>query len=163
MKNGFTLIELLAVMLIIAILTGIAMPQYTRSVRRAELAEGLMQGKTIYEAALRYKAEHGSAPAKFDDMDIAFIGADIESCEFDDGNFIYRLPDCNDPAGQYVAAKNAKDDYMIRFMFPTIVTSGTNQGVFAPVACCPASNYVCKNSGITSTSTGMPTNCTELK
>ena len=154
MKNkGFTLIELLTSILIIGVLISVALPQYTKSVRRAEMAEGLIQGKTIYEAALRHKGAQGSVPTSFDGLDIAFIGADTTGNTFDDGTFKYTLQTT------YVAAQNTKGDYEIRFMYPTTNSSG----VYAPVACCPATSYICKNAGLPSSATGMPSNCTEIK
>ncbi|MBO7238261.1 MAG: type II secretion system protein [Elusimicrobiaceae bacterium] len=154
-NKGFTLIELLTVILIISILMGVAIPQYTRSVRRAEMAEGLIQGKTIYDAAVRHKGAYGSSPTSFDGLDVAFVDAEVTGSEFDDGTFKYQLK----PG--YVAAVNQKGDYEIRFIYPT----SDDNGVYAPVACCPSTSFICQNAGETSTATGMPTDktCTEIK
>ena len=152
-KKGFTLIELLVVVMIIGILTSIALPQYTKSVRRAEMSEGLIQGKSIYDAAVRYKSSTGNAPNSFDVLDVNFIGTDITGNSFNDGNFTYTLTS-ND-----VLAQNNKDNYAIRFVYPI----QNDNGVFAPIACCPSTNYVCNNVGVPSNSTGMPANCTEIK
>ena len=50
-KSGFTLIELLAVVLIIAILTSIAVPQYRRSVQRAQAMEMMTNLRTLFDSA----------------------------------------------------------------------------------------------------------------
>ena len=58
MKKGFTLIELLAVVLIMGVLATIAMPQYTRSLNRARIAEAEQMLPAIYEARERAKIEN---------------------------------------------------------------------------------------------------------
>ncbi|WP_428897926.1 type IV pilin protein [Parelusimicrobium proximum] len=60
MKKGFTLIELLVVVLIIAILAAVALPQYTKTVRRAKMTEGFVNLKAAYDAIKRYELQEGS-------------------------------------------------------------------------------------------------------
>ena len=75
-KSGFTLMELLGVVLIIAILTSIALPQYRRSLERAKAMEGIMTLKSVADAAKRYKAATSEAPTGFNQLDVQFDTAD---------------------------------------------------------------------------------------
>ncbi len=52
--NGFTLIELLVVVIIIATLTGIALPSYRRAVERSKAAEAMQVLPALFEARERY-------------------------------------------------------------------------------------------------------------
>ena len=74
-KGGFTMIELLAVVMIIAILTSIAVPQYRRSVQRAEATEAIRNLQTMFESAMRYRAENSEAPENVQSLDVAFYDA----------------------------------------------------------------------------------------
>ena len=49
-KLGFTLIELLVVVLIVGVLAAIALPQYSRTVRKARMTEGLQNMHTLIQA-----------------------------------------------------------------------------------------------------------------
>lgn len=58
--RGFTLLELLMVVVIIAILSSIAIPQYIRTVERARMSEALSMLGQLHAAQVRMKAERGS-------------------------------------------------------------------------------------------------------
>lgn len=163
MTKGFTLIELLVVVLIIGILTGIALPQYSKAVHRAEMAEALTHGKTIYDSAVRYRGINGEVPTSFDQLDIAFIDADVTGNEFNDGSFTYILP--ADQTVDYVKVLSNKVGYELRFIFPI----RDNNGVYAPVGCCPGSanagQWLCNSAGQAHNYTGIAsmTGCREIR
>ena len=58
-KSGFTLIEMLVVVLIIGILASIALPQYTRAVEKAKVAQALITLKYMRERGLEYLLSKG--------------------------------------------------------------------------------------------------------
>ena len=57
-KLGFTLIEILVVVLIIGILAGIAMPQYTRAVEKAKVAQALITLKYMRDRGQEFELTH---------------------------------------------------------------------------------------------------------
>ena len=96
MKNqtGFTLIEMLAVVLIIGILVAVALPQYKRSVVRAEAMEALSNVKTLQDSALRAKAAspNRTAPTTLNQLDIDFFDATSkDSPNFSFGRYDYSM------------------------------------------------------------------------
>lgn len=67
--GGFTLIELLVVVLIIGILAAIAVPQYTKAVEKARVAEALTTGRSLVNAIKVAQLANGG-PATWDMLDI---------------------------------------------------------------------------------------------
>ena len=74
-SSGFTLIEVLMVALIVAVLSSLALPQYTRSVERARATEAMAMVKQLDDAVYAYAADHqgdttNACPARFSQLAI---------------------------------------------------------------------------------------------
>ena len=57
-QTGFTLIELLVVVMIAAVLTSIAMPQYRTAMDRSKAAEATQMLPALFEARERWMIEN---------------------------------------------------------------------------------------------------------
>lgn len=96
MKKGFTLIELLAVVLIMAVLTSVALPQYRKSVERARAAEALQMLPVIYDARDRLMTENNYKLAdkdkmSFSKLDVSFKGKPSGDHTWITENYEYKL------------------------------------------------------------------------
>ncbi len=87
-KHGFTLIELLTVVIILATLTAVALPQYRKSVQRAEAASALVNLRILFDGAKRYYVTHSTWPTSFNGLDVKFLD---QSTDGDVGEFRYAL------------------------------------------------------------------------
>jgi len=96
-SKGFTLLEMLMVVIIIAILAALAIPQYLKTARRGHAAEAVSNVGDIKGAELRYYAEHGDL----------LVGTDLDALDIEDPS---------DVAGAkftYTVAGNDPDDLTI--------------------------------------------------
>ena len=71
-KKGFTLLELLIVVVVLAVLAGLALPQYLKTVGRAKEAEGWQTLASVRSAIIRYYSESETLPTDdgFGELDI---------------------------------------------------------------------------------------------
>jgi prepilin-type N-terminal cleavage/methylation domain-containing protein len=58
LKKGFTLVEMMIVVAIIAVLAGVAVPQYGKYVRKSETVDGIRIMKQIIDAEILYESTH---------------------------------------------------------------------------------------------------------
>ena len=162
MKKGFTLIELLTVVLIIAVLTSIALPQYTRATERSRATEAMAVIKTFNDAVYAYAAGRtgeNACPINFNKLNVSLPGTlNDDKDELTTHDFTYKL---NDATGAIIPGTTcpgvtatrqggAKYDYIIWNPFK----HGTG-GKGATLACWStkeSSIEICKSLDLYSTS-----------
>lgn len=143
---GFTLIELLAVVLMIGVLTSVALPQYRKSVQRAEAMEALVNIKSIFDSAKRYRAANSAAPLSLKGLDVQFFDADPDSSTPIIGNYQYTLNTDSIEACRFDRKTNTSNNTYCLEMFYNKEISGTK---FRDLLECNSSSekwkYVCES------------------
>lgn len=91
MRQGFTLIELIVVVVIIAVLTSLALPQYNKTTERSRQAESFTVLGSIRGAQLRYYVENGVYTAIVVNLDIDLPDYDSNGVPGDGKYFTYTL------------------------------------------------------------------------
>lgn len=71
--SGFTLLEMLIVVVIIAVIAGIAIPTYNKTVRRAKIKEAEAQLELIYDAEQQYYLDNGSYTSNEDELGLGSL------------------------------------------------------------------------------------------
>ena len=100
--GGFTLLELVIVIVILAILAGLAVPRYVRTVNRSRANEALEMLLQIRSSCERFYARQGS---------YATIAADLSNLDFDPTQV------SGTAQWTYVASGQAADAYIITGTF----------------------------------------------
>ena len=109
-QKAFTLIELLAVVMIIAIMTAVAVPQYRSSIQQAQASEALINLRTIFDAAVRYKALNNAAPTSVTQLDVSFFDAQVSGNVSYIGKFAYTFAN-TDIKACYIDGNNSTNTY----------------------------------------------------
>lgn len=137
-KAGFTLIELLVIVMILAILTSLALPQYRRSVERARVAEALTMLRAIYDSCERWAWENGyddcgkavqSGEVTFNKLDITAKGT------FSGGGKVLVTENFTYTLGSIIVAMARKGDYQkARILFNGRIFNCVVQGLSGEAA-----------------------------
>ena len=149
-SRGFTLIELLVVVLIIGILSAVALPQYRKSVFKAQLVQGDMMMNAYKKAVQAYLLANGGLPSST----IYLSGRDSVS-EFDFGENMTSLPDydcVNNKVRGYSYCDSSRCKITMVFLNKESASCAGNNHASVIVSSTDGKKWK-KNAGISSTGT----------
>lgn len=166
-RKGFTLTELMAVVIIVAILAGIALSSYKKAVERSRFAEGLAAGAAVAEAVSRFDYENDgtsfeTSRPKISQLDIGFEN-DRKCTQSSDADYCFKtryfeviVLNSNRIQVNRVQGSTLKDYYF--YFYPESRSRSSER-------CCSRSQLgadLCKTMGYTSCSgSGIILQCTK--
>lgn len=120
-KRGFTLIELLMVVIILAVLVSIGVPQYTKSIERARATEAMTVLKAINDAIYAHAAgrdqDYKCEDVTFDALSVALpanTSAELQVRSLETEYFKYIIPASNSDTKTVIPGTNCKGAYAQR-------------------------------------------------
>ncbi len=134
-KKGFTLTELLVVVLVIGVLAAIALPSYTKSVKKSRASDALNNLNIVSLKQQDYMLNNEKYAENFKDLNVPIVGLTGDSATATVGTFQYTLSDAcisasNTRAGEsYTFSKNVETQQVgcqgdVCSMFADLVTEG---------------------------------------
>ena len=146
MKKAFTLIELLVVVLIIGILASIALPQYTKAVRKTRVAEARMILKKLIEATdLYYLANNDLVCPDVSDGETSELDLDIPTTT---QYWEFEAVDSSDSGCLYSAHPLFEtDNYVIAYSSLNYSPGANNNGKFVCEGTDNTGAEICKGLG----------------
>ncbi len=128
-KKGFTLLELMVVVLIIAILAAIALPQYRIAVEKTRISTNITMMKALHDAIIQYYGTKGEFPTSFSKLSVTvpkgLYTVSGKTLTKSDNSCIIILQDGNNPPALDLTCKTnggALNDWIMSFQFITIST-----------------------------------------
>ena len=102
-RRGFTLVELLVVVLIIAILAAVAVPQYQKVVEKARMAEAVVVVRAIANAQQLFYLQNGryASDTEMDLLDVQIPGRKLSDTLRISSNYFQYSP--NNAYGDFIA------------------------------------------------------------
>lgn len=126
-KKGFTLIELMVVVLIIAILSAIALPQYRIAVEKTRITTNIPMLKALHDAIIQYYGTKGEFPTSFSKLSVTvpkgIYTVSGKTITKSDSSCIIILQDANNPPALDLTCKmngGGLNDWIMSFQFVTI-------------------------------------------
>ena len=151
MKRGFTLIELLVVVLIIGILSSVALPQYTKAVRKARISEAQINLKNLVTATDMYILSNGTSEGIFTGEPADFSNLDID-VPTQTKNWNYYIDECipgsNGKTGCWIEADPLfETGYSISFVSNNYDGEGYQKGKYICRGYSDSGKEICKSLG----------------